>query len=239
MQLLHQFESDGFAVVNDFYSASEVESIIHQIETAEPDKELVRKSEEIFAIRQFFKAVPSVFGSVFNDKLKNFILENFGKDYFIVKSIYFDKPALSNWYVAYHQDLTISVDKKIPGLEGFGPWTVKKNQYAVQPPLDILEKNFTIRIHLDNTNEDNGALNVLKGSHKKGVLRVENIDRDIETEIACNVNKGGLMLMKPLLMHSSKRSTNNQRRRVLHIEFSNLRLPDQILWSEKVNLIYN
>jgi hypothetical protein len=38
--------------------------------------------------------------------------------------------------VAYHQDLTVSVDKKVE-IEGFGPWTVKQNQFAVQPPLPI------------------------------------------------------------------------------------------------------
>ena len=46
-------------------------------------------------------------------------------------------------------------------VEGYGPWTVKQNQYAVQPPLDILENNFTIRIHLDDTDENNGALRVI------------------------------------------------------------------------------
>ena len=87
-----------------------------------------------------------------------------------MKSIYFDKPAGSNWFVSYHQDLTISVNAKID-LGGFGPWTVKQDQYAVQPPLQILENNFTIRIHLDDTDENNGALKVIPGSHLKGVCR--------------------------------------------------------------------
>jgi hypothetical protein len=63
--------------------------------------------------------------------------------------------------VAYHQDLTISVDKKA-AIEDFGPWTIKQNQYAVQPPLQILENIYTIRIHLDETNQDNGALKVIR-----------------------------------------------------------------------------
>jgi ectoine hydroxylase-related dioxygenase (phytanoyl-CoA dioxygenase family) len=84
----------------------------------------------------------------------------------VVKSIYFDKPETSNWYVAYHQDLTISVDKKLE-LPDFGPWTTKQNQFAVQPPLNILENIYTIRIHLDDTDENNGALKVVPKSHAK------------------------------------------------------------------------
>jgi Protein involved in biosynthesis of mitomycin antibiotics/polyketide fumonisin len=168
---------------------------------------------------------------IFIETLTNIIHDLFGKDYFIVKSIYFDKPGDSNWFVSYHQDLTISVDKKIE-LEGFGPWTVKQNQFAVQPPLPVLESNFTIRIHLDDTDEHNGALRVIPGSHLKGIIRSETIDWSKETEITCKVKRGGIMLMRPLLLHASSRSTNNKRRRVIHIEFSNKRLPEPLQWSE-------
>ena len=41
------------------------------------------------------------------------------------------------------------------------------------------------------------------------------------------------MLMRPLLMHASGRSTNNKRRRVIHIEFSNTELPAVVNWAEK------
>jgi len=72
--------------------------------------------------------------------------------------------------VAWHQDLTFSVDKKLD-LPGYGPWTIKQDQYSVQPPLDLLENIFTIRIHLDDTDEKNGALRVIPGLHLKGVHR--------------------------------------------------------------------
>jgi ectoine hydroxylase-related dioxygenase (phytanoyl-CoA dioxygenase family) len=149
----------------------------------------------------------------------------------VVKSIYFDKPEKSNWFVSYHQDLTISVDKKTE-TEGFGPWTVKQNQFAVQPILAILENIFTIRIHLDDTDENNGALKVINKSHAKSIYRPENIDWSIENETICNVNSGGIMLMKPLLLHGSNRTQNNKKRRVIHIEFSSMSLPENLNWSE-------
>jgi ectoine hydroxylase-related dioxygenase (phytanoyl-CoA dioxygenase family) len=185
-------------------------------------------------VRQFLYEVPSTRRTYFNGKLNSIISQLFGQDFFVVKSIYFDKPETSNWYVSYHQDLTISVDKKLE-LENFGPWTRKQNQFAVQPPINILENNFTIRIHLDETNENNGALKVVPKSHLKKIYRPETIDWDKEPETICNVSKGSVMIMKPLLLHSSSRTTNNKRRRVIHIEFSNQELPKELKWAERLS----
>lgn len=185
----------------------------------------------MFAIRQFLKEIPATQRIIFNKNLNTIIQALLGRGFFITKSIYFDKPAQSNWFVSYHQDITISVDKKLE-LPGYGPWTVKQNQFAVQPPLAILENNFTIRIHLDNTDENNGALKVIPGSHQKGIYRPETIDWNKETEDLCRIEKGGIMIMRPLLLHSSGRTTNSHRRRVIHMEFGNQQLPSGLNWSE-------
>lgn len=223
----------GFEVIKGIYSDEEVRKILEVIDQADSDKETFRKSEGLFAIRQFLKEIPETIPFIFNEKLQQVIRELFGADYFVVKSIYFDKPPGSNWYVAYHQDLTISVNQKTE-IPGFGPWTVKQNQFAVQPPLSVLENSFTIRIHLDDTDEQNGALKVIPGSHTKQIYRPETIDWERETETSCRVPKGGIMIMKPLLLHSSSRTTNNQKRRVIHIEFSNQELPGEMEWAERM-----
>ncbi|MBC7937378.1 MAG: phytanoyl-CoA dioxygenase family protein [Rhizobacter sp.] len=227
----NEIEENGFAVFNEIYSEEEIELFTSAIANADSSQPTFRKTNDLFAIRQFFKEIPAAIDIVFNDKLNALTGKLFGNDFFVVKSIYFDKPEVSNWFVAYHQDLTISVDKKVV-LEDFGPWTVKQNQFAVQPPLYILENNFTIRIHLDNTNEENGALKVIPGSHLKGIYRPETIDWALEKETFCFVEKGGVMLMKPLLLHASNRTTNSSKRRVLHIECSNAELPVDLNWSE-------
>lgn len=235
MKQIDDFLIKGFAIIDEIYSSEEIAILLHQIDEAKTDRETFRKSEDLFAIRQFLKEIPSTLDIILNDKLKIVLEQLFGEKYFVVKSIYFDKPQTSNWYVSYHQDLTISVDKKVP-LPGFDFWTIKQNQFAVQPPLTILENVITVRIHLDDTDKNNGALKVVPKSHRKGIYRPETIDWTIEEEINCNVLKGGIMLMKPLLLHSSGRTTNNKRRRVIHIEFSNMELPTEISWSERINL---
>ena len=226
----------GFSVVDHVFTEQEVEDILAAINRADSTKETFRKSDDLFAIRQFLKEVPETIGLIFNNKLKHIVKEVFGEDYFLVKSIYFDKPETSNWFVSYHQDLTISVNQKVE-ITGFGPYTNKHKQFAVQPPLDILESNFTIRIHLDYTNEENGALKVITDSHSKGIYRPETINWNIEKEMSCNVERGGVMIMKPLLLHSSGRTSNNKKRRVIHLEFSNKILPKELKWSEYLSLM--
>lgn len=235
MNRVNQINNEGFSIINNVYNQTEIKKLISLIEdVTENDSEnaTFRKSQDLFAIRQFHKEIPETLPFVFNEKLQEIITSTFGEGFFITKSIYFDKPEKSNWFVAYHQDLTISVDQKIE-IENFENWTVKQNQFAVQPPTEILENNFTIRIHIDKTTKENGALKVINNSHSKGILRIENLDFENEKETICEVEKGGIMIMKPLLFHASNKTTNNERRRVIHIEFSRQELPKGLEWSEK------
>jgi ectoine hydroxylase-related dioxygenase (phytanoyl-CoA dioxygenase family) len=231
VSIKEKISSEGFAVVNDIFSNEEISfllSIISESNTSSPN---FRQTTHLFAIRQFLKEVPGSSPIIFNSRFNAMITELFGGDYFVVKSIYFDKPEASNWWVAYHQDLTISIDKKIE-IPGFESWTIKQDQFAVQPPLDILKDNFTVRIHLDDTNEKNGALKVIPKSHLKGIYRPETINWQLETEQTCCVKRGGVMFMKPLLLHASGRTTNGSKRRIIHIEFSRTPLPGGLQWAE-------
>lgn len=229
------FDEAGYSIIANVFNEIEIAAIIKLIADADTSKSTFRKSDDLFAIRQFLKEIPVTVSLIFNKKLTALVNTLFGKDYFVTKSIYFDKPGTSNWYVSYHQDLTISVDKKTSN-EGFGPWTVKQNQFAVQPPVEILRDNFTLRIHLDDTDEYNGALRVIPQSHKEGIWRINSVNLSEQKEEICEVSSGGVMLMHPLLMHASGRTINNKQRRVIHLEFSNKNLPGDLNWSEQLFL---
>jgi hypothetical protein len=233
-EIKEKIEKEGFAIIDSVYSEREVEDLLSVIAGADTSKETFRKTNDLFAIRQFFKEIPASVDKIFTPHFIHLLSNLFGREYFVIKSIYFDKPEESNWFVSYHQDLTISVDKKLD-LEGFGPWTTKQNQFAVQPPFTTLADNFTVRIHLDTTNAENGALKVIPTSHLKGIIRPETIDWTIEKEVICHVQKGGIMIMKPLLLHSSGRTTNNRKRRVVHVEFSRGLLPYKLHWAEHLS----
>ncbi|QIF03413.1 phytanoyl-CoA dioxygenase family protein [Roseimicrobium sp. ORNL1] len=150
-----------------------------------------------------------------------------------VRAIYFNKSPDSNWLVAWHQDLTICVQKKVD-VAGFGPWSVKDEVPHVQPPIALLENMITIRLHLDDTDETNGALKVTPGSHTADRLSPDAIQnwRQNTPEHLCTAHAGDALLMRPLLLHASGRSTSDRQRRVLHIEYAGYDLPAGMQWAE-------
>lgn len=234
-QYKQPLQESGFAVIDNVFSAEEITAIVETIDNIDTSGPAFRKTNDLFAIRRFVKEVPAIASFIFTSRLRTITDQLFGAGYFLVKSIYFDKPEQSNWFVAYHQDLTISVDQK-KQVAGFEQWTVKNDQFAVQPPVSLLENIFTIRIHLDDTDENNGALKIVPGSHRKGIYRPGTIDWNTEKEVSCKVPRGGIMIMQPLLLHASNRTLNNNKRRVILLEFSNQLLPGGLQWAEYLPL---
>lgn len=154
-----------------------------------------------------------------------------------VKAIFFDKTPASNWYVTWHQDLTIAVKEKI-AIPDYGPWSVKDELPHVQPPATILEKMLAIRVHLDDSPEENGAISFLPGSHKHGKLTPEEICawKNNNPSICCAADRGDVIVMRPLILHSSAKASRPEHRRVLHIEYAATDLPGGLRWSEASGL---
>ena len=107
----------------------------------------------------------------------------------------------------------------------------------MQPPVAVLENVVTLRIHLDDCDATNGALRVVPGSHRHGVVAAATIASHTSQATVCAVPAGGAMLMKPLLLHASNRSTSSRPRRVLHLEFASVELPAGLAWRERKGLV--
>ena len=223
-------EEKGYAIVPPIYDAEEVHALISCMEAADDGAPAFRRSRDLYAVRSLLKSVPGLHRLLMNASLQKWIAQLFGPDYFLVKGIYFDKVAGSNWTVAWHQDLTISVDRQIEA-PGYSQWSRKAGEIAVRPPLDILQSMYTIRIHLDETTSENGALRVIPGTHRQ-VHRYGPEMQDLPVE-TCEVPAGGALIMRPLLMHSSLRNHSERARRVIHLEFSNRELPEGMRWRER------
>lgn len=218
-----ELEENGFSIVEEIFHQEELNEIIHFIENNNFD----------FSERQLLNRFPKLQNIIFKSKSFKELFSTICDDkYFLSKAIYFNKPSKSNWFVSYHQDLSISVKNKIEE-QGYNSWTNKKGQLGVIPPLSILENIVTFRIHLDHADETNGCLKVISKSHKKGIVRVDsNFDVNNEgSEVTANIKKRGVMLMKPLLLHASQKSISENDRRVIHLEFCNQEIPME--WLEK------
>lgn len=235
-----ELEQSGYAITNEIFSAEEVRAIINCIEefegnSANSEVDSFIRTKDLFAIRQLLNHCPALSSLIFNARMKALIKELASEEFSVCKAIYFDKPKASNWFVSYHQDLSVSVTKKAE-IEGYKNWTFKRGQFGVEPPTNILDNIITLRIHLDDTDENNGALKVIPNSHLNGVYKLDLIRDKIEDEQICRVKKGEVMLMKPLTFHASNRTINDQQRKVIHLEISNQNLQNPIDWKERKSI---
>ena len=221
----------GHATVPGLYTPAEVVALLACVENAPAASDNFRRSQDVFAIRNLLGEVPALGPLLDTPALRELLGGLFPAGCRLTKAIYFDKPARSNWLVAWHQDLMINVAYRAD-LPGFGPWTAKAGWVAVQPPVSVLENTCTVRLHLDDCDASNGALKVVPNSHRWGVVPATAIAAHTAAAASCPVPAGGAMLMKPLLLHASGRSTSARPRRVIHLEFSGAVLPDELAWRE-------
>ena len=157
-----------------------------------------------------------------------------GDGCFAVRAVFFDKVPGANWKLGWHQDSVISVRERIDA-PGFVAWSLKAGVLQVQPPAEILSEMLAVRVHLDDCGELNGPLRVLPGSHAHGWLDEEIAawKRNV-AEVTCRVRSGGVVVMRPLLIHASPAASRPHHRRVIHIEFAREDLPDGLEWNSRV-----
>lgn len=150
----------------------------------------------------------------------------------LVRAIYFDRSSANNWFVTWHEDRTVAVSDRFERV-GWGPWSLKVGVWHVRPPVEVLERMVTIRIHLDATTRANGCLKLVRGSHRLGVLDADRVRGQLELArgVYCAAGVGSVIVMRPHVLHASGKSVTPIRRRVLHFEFSDYALPEGIGWA--------
>ena len=150
----------------------------------------------------------------------------------LIRSVLFNKDRETNWQVAWHQDLAIAVRERY-AVPGFEAWSVKEGVAHVQPPVSVLESMLTVRLHLDDTDESNGALWVSPGSHRMGRVPAGEAAAVAERngKRLCEVAAGDALLFRPLLLHASRKATSDRPRRVIHLEFAGIPLPAPLEWN--------
>lgn len=140
----------------------------------------------------------------------------------------FDKSPDHNWLVVWHQDTALPLRER-RDVSGWGPWSVKAGITYAHAPAAALSHVIALRLHIDDSGADNGPLRVLPGTHARGVMsdaEVALLARDVHA-VDCVCPAGGVVAMRPLLVHASSKAETDQRRRVLHIEYADsLRLDD-------------
>jgi len=215
------FEQNGFAVSPQCLDEHMLQNLcLHLSDNSHPQRNLLH--------------VPVVRELAVSEPVTHAVAALLGKECFAVRGILFNKTPNSNWKVVWHQDRTIAVRARKDAAH-FGPWSVKAGAPHVQPPAEVMAKMLAIRLHLDESHQDNGPLRVIPGSHNAGCLRAEEIATWKERpSVVCTVPRGGAVLMRPLLVHASSSSAKPEPRRVIHLEFAAEELPNGLEWHDRV-----
>jgi len=144
-----------------------------------------------------------------------------GPEAFPFRATLFDKSPASNWLVVWHQDTALPLRERRE-TPGWGPWSIKDGVVYAHAPASALSQVLALRVHLDDSTEANGPLRVLPGTHMLGVLTDDQLhEQSVKmAPVDCLVPAGGVLAMRPLIVHASSKSQAEKPRRVLHIEYA-------------------
>jgi len=176
---------------------------------------------------------PAVVQLLLHKQFGDYLWSVVGRDLVAVKATLFAKTAALNW----HQDRVVAIRERMQ-IDGYGAWSVKSGVLHAEPPAAVLQQMLAVRIYLDHSDAENGPLRVVPGSHVWGKLSDENLQNRVadSKSIEVHVPKGGLLLMRPLLIHSSSASHNTEHRRVLHVELAPAEAISPLQWHTMLSL---
>jgi hypothetical protein len=139
---------------------------------------------------------------------------------FPIDAVFFDKRPDVNWAVPAHQDLVVP----IPAAAEVD--TVRRTRerdglrYG-EPADHVLGELVALRVHFDAASASHGGLAIACGSHTRGRLSSDEIlQLPAHAFQPLDCHAGDVLLMKPLAVHRSPRSSAPARRRVLHLLYA-------------------
>jgi ectoine hydroxylase-related dioxygenase (phytanoyl-CoA dioxygenase family) len=206
-------QEQGYGLLDDVFTRDEVLYLLNEVST----EALPRTRAGIrHAMRS--KSVARIARDPRLLRIARLVL---GNDAIAFRATMFEKLPASNWLVAWHQDTALPIRHR-RDVAGWGPWSLKDGVNYAHAPAQALEKIFALRLHLDDSTSENGPLRVLPGTHLQGVLTDAEIHAIAEgqTSVDCLMPFGGIVAIRPLIIHASSKSRIDKPRRVLHIEYA-------------------
>jgi len=206
-----EIEETGFAILPRVFSNEYLDRLLQDVSALEP-----RRSRA--GIRHALRLAPVAAVAQEMIDLAHSVL---GPYAFPFRATLFDKSQVANWLVVWHQDTALPLRQRVD-LPGWGPWSVKDGVDYAHAPANALEQVLALRLSLDDSNPENGPLRVLPKTHTLGVRSDDDIHA-LSTQVQsvdCVTPRGGVVAMRPLLVHASSKSQVELPRRVLHIEYA-------------------
>lgn len=219
--LRERFEADGFAGIPHVLPSGECESLAEMLAALGSDTAGTRCLLAEDWCRTLAQRLRAHAG----------IAQLLPEHYAAVQCTYFEKSVERNWLVPIHQDLSIPVAARVehPALRG---WSEREGGIFVQPPAEVLAQLVAVRVHLDPCSNNDGPLQFVPGTHRHGRIGAEDARcyRQAGPVVACTMERGDALAMRPLVLHASSKADGGSRRRVLHFVFGPRELPFGLAW---------
>lgn len=164
---------------------------------------------------------PSVRELAQDGRLLGIAQKALGKPAAPFRATLFAKSGAANWLIPWHQDTALPLAGEFVDSEWVS-WSQKAGIRYAHAPAWALSRVVALRVHLDPSTIENGPLRVVPGSHLAGVLTDEGVRDYVQGhgQTTCLVPRGGVLVMRPLLIHASSKAETNAPRRVLHLEYA-------------------
>jgi len=212
-QQIARFHADGFLLVRGMYSADEVAAISEWTDNVAAMPEVPGKYMMYFEESR-------ADGSRILCRIENFVPYHEGFSKLITARRM--QLAVSE---LFGEEAVLFKDKinfKLPGGDGF-----KEHQDVQAGWDDFAELHITAMIAIDETNEENGSLEMIAGMHKQGVLGsmwaplTDEDTRHVEY-VAVHCQPGDAVFFDSFAPHRSQPNRTGDARRVLYITYNTL-----------------
>lgn len=202
----------GFRIVEDVFSGDECDEV---------GAELSENGERQRAGARHLMRNQKIRSLASDSRMLEIASEALGGPAIPYKATLFEKSDRANWLVAWHQDTVLPIDSPFESEE-WGPWSRKSGVNYAHAPAWALNKIVALRIHLDPCRSENGPLRVIPGSHCRGIVRGDEVLKIVRSHeiVECIVSRGGVLVMRPLLIHASSKEKSGEKRRIIHIEYT-------------------
>lgn len=201
----------GYEIIADVLTQEDCEGLIAELQETTRSRAGARHLMANTAVRTFAS----------DHRLVSIAHAALGGRAFPFRATLFEKTGARNWLIAWHQDTALPLSARFDA-PGWGPWSEKQGVLYAHAPSWALDRVIALRVHLDPSTLENGPLRVVPGSHRRGVLSDQAVleAARVDDGVECPVPRGGVLVMKPLLIHCSSKCSSDQPRRVLHIEYA-------------------
>lgn len=216
------YRENGYVILPGFITAREVGSLLQVLEkNGAPD----------YSVLPHLLAIPGITALLQSPRMLAIVEAVIGNNAQLANSIILDKTKDNNWGLDWHQDTKVAVNQRIE-IPGYTNWTVEQGIHHVVLPAGLYDRKLYMRLHLDDCDSSNGAIWMLPGTHKLGIVPQSEIQA-VVTGIPiqqCEVKSGDVMLMHPLLLHKSPYSLSAAGRRILQADYTTITAENGLEW---------